>query len=235
MGDDKEARQRDWAARFYTVGDEERAELNEGDVIEFIDPAAAMDKPQPLTSAQKKLDELEKRRRETVEAQDKIDRIGSQVVPTDQRAGELYQSPGDKYDIRKIRQERGRFRQSGKSLKYNVVMLSENPYSKANVYADGYGAMFELPVKLAKGINTFRRLNEITDYLKKRDNLLARVRSENRHVVPPKPRDVERLVKQVQRFGRITVNPYEKTQTFTTLQELERLREESNAFWKNRK
>jgi hypothetical protein len=53
--------------------------------------------------------------------------------------------------------------------------------------------------------------------------------------VPPKPEDVERLVKQVQRFGRITANPYEKKRGLITLRGLERLWEESSAFWKSRK
>ena len=95
--------------------------------------------------------------------------------------------------------------------------------------------MFELPIKLAKGINTLRRLYQITDYINKRDKLLRQIKAENRYVVPPKPEDVERLVKQVQQFGKITVNPSEKNQGLITLRDLERLWEESNAFWKTRK
>ena len=133
LGDNKEARERDWAARFYEMGDEERAALSEGDMIEFFSPVTAMSKPQKTSDAQSKLEKLNENQAQTQKTWDVTDKIGSQMVPTDHRAGELYQSPTDKYDVRKFRQERGRFQQSGKSLKFNVVMLNENPYSKANV------------------------------------------------------------------------------------------------------
>jgi hypothetical protein len=159
LGNHQEAKEREWVERFYGMTIEERETFDEGDMIEIIPPGVTvMEAP---SSSELKLDNLEREWKENKELQAKLDQIGSQIVPTDHRAGELYQSPNDAYQLPKYRQEKGRIHQSGKSLRYKVVMVNANPYSKANVYSDGYGAIFELPLKIAKAGNTLRRLERV--------------------------------------------------------------------------
>lgn len=235
LGDEPDARERDWVARFYGVGDVEGETLNEGDMIEFVSPTTAVGTPQPLTSAQEKLDELKIQREKVVELQNKTDKIGSEIVPTDHRTSELFQSPTDGFTTEASVEKKIRSGQKGYKGQFKIVTYKEYPYQKANVLADGYGAVLELPLKVAKYGNTMRRLYEITAYLNKRDKLLRQIRNENRYVVPPKPQDVMTLIKQVERYGRIINNPFEKNRASITLQDLNLLWEESNAFWKNRK
>ena len=235
MGNEPDARERDWVARFYGVGDVEGSTLNEGDMIEFVSPTTAVGTPQPDSDAKTKLDKLNKRWDQTRQEWVATDKIGSEIVPTDHRTSELFQSPTDGFTTEASKEKKIRSGQKGYKGQFKIVTYQEYPYQKANVYADGYGAMLELPLKVAKHGNTMRRLYEITAYINKRDKLLRQIRNENRYVVPPKPQDVMTLIKQVERYGRIINNPFEKNRASITLQDLERLWEESNAFWKNRK
>lgn len=234
LGDEPDARERDWVARFYDVGDVEGKKLNEGDMIEFISPTTAVGTPQPDTDAKIKLEKLNKNWDETQQLWGDIDNVGSQIIATDHRTSEIYQKADDGFTSLASKEKKIRQGQPGHKGEFKFVIYKEYPYQKANVYADAYGAL-ELPFKVVKFRNTMWRLYEITAYLDKRDKLLRQIRNENRYVVPPKPQDVMVLIKQVESYGRIINNSFEKNRASITLQDLNRLWEESNAFWKNRK
>lgn len=87
-----------------------------------------------------------------------------------------------------------------------------------------------MPLKVAKYGISLRRLEEYTNYRNRKEILQRQIRNERRYVVPLKPQKIEILVKQLQRHGRITSNPFEKPQVQLTLHQLERMWEESNAF-----
>lgn len=235
MGKESESRERDWSARFYDISDEERRTLEEGDVIELTSPVEAMGTPPPLTQAHRELDRLDDRHEQRVIMQQQIDKIGSQVVPTDHRTSQYFQRSDDPYEYNSFERKKNRGPKIGYQPKYKVVTKTMNPYARANVQADGFGAALELPIKAAKYANTLRRLDEITDYLNRRKVLLARIRGESRYLVPLKPEKVEALIKQVQRYGRVVSNPTAKVQARITLAQLERMWEDSNAFWDKRK
>ncbi len=235
LGDEPDARERDWVARFYDVGDVEGSTLNEGDMIEFVSPTTAVGTPQPPSKNEKDLKSLNSDFNQTKETWEKTDQIGSQTVPTDHRTSELFQSPTDGFTTLASKEKKIRQGQSGYKGQFKFVIYKEYPFQSANIRADGVGALIDLPLRFAKNGIALRRLDEITIYLNKRDKLLRQIRNENRYVVPPKPQDVMVLIKQIERYGRVVKNQSETNRVSITLQDLERLWEESNAFWKNRK
>lgn len=230
-GKEGEFLRREWAARLYDVSDEERAGFREGDLIELISPGTSMRAPRPTTNAEEQLRKLDRERRETVRIQEETDQIGSQVVPTDQRTSEYYQSSEDGHYYEDLERRKIRGTKKGYQPKFKVVMRYDNPYQRANVWADGYGAALELPVKAVKYAVTLRRLNELTVYLHKRDKLLSEINNQNRYMVPPKPEKVKSMIQQVQKYGRILSSPLDKTRIQGTLVQLEQLLEDSYAAW----
>lgn len=235
VGKETEFRERDWAARFYGISDDERATLKEGDVIEFVSPVTAISTPRPLTSAEQRLRELDRNRERQVKMEAEIDKIASQVVPTDHRPSEYYQKQSDGYDYHSFERRKIRGSNPGYQPKFKVVTREFNPYRSANVMSEGIGAAFELPVKAGKYIVTLRRLDDLTIYLNKRRELLTRIRGQNRYVVPLKPETIEALIKQAQLYGRFTTSQYQKQRVQMTLVQLGKMWEDSYAIWGKRK
>lgn len=112
LGDDEKFQEREWIARFYGASNEELRDLNEGDIIEF-DVMPSVGQPKPLSKAEQEL----KQERENMQQQRKIwadtDKIGSQVVPTDHRASELYQKPTDGFETEASREKKDTSRAKG--------------------------------------------------------------------------------------------------------------------------
>jgi hypothetical protein len=57
----------------------------------------------PATEAETELKQERERMEQERKRWDNTDKIGSQMVPTDHRSGELYQSSDDNYELRKLR------------------------------------------------------------------------------------------------------------------------------------
>ncbi len=78
-------------------------------------------------------------------------------------------------------------------------------------------------------------MNVVANYLKKKRELENQIAADNLHTVPPPPAVIEKYIKDFRRDGRITADPNQKVKIVGVLSELERLLEESNAFYKARK
>ena len=123
----QEATERQWIERFYGMTDEERQTFDEGDFIELLAPGqTVMEAP---SESAKDFDRLKEKRQKQIELQDKTDRIGSQIVPTDHRADELYQN-NDFYDFSRVEREKRRPNQSRSGVRYKLVTVDVNMYQK---------------------------------------------------------------------------------------------------------
>lgn len=244
MGKNKEFLERDWMARFYDISEEERNALKEGDTIEFISSFApnAIGTPRPLSNNEVKLEQLKIARNEEIERQEKLDKIGSQVVPTDHRNDEYFQKKGEgtlqgsEFENVKNRNPKNSQGKRNYSPKVKIVeSKSFNPYSNANVKVNGVGAALDLPNKFVKYVITLKRLEELTAYLQQRETLVRQIRNEYKYIVPPKPETIKLIKERVNRFGRTLVGENEKLQVRISLEGLDRLWEESNVFWGSKK
>ncbi len=78
-GDDAEFQDRDWTARFYSMGDQEKAGLQVGDIIDFTPPGPdAIGTPRPFTESQEKLNEINRLNRLRLKQEADIDK-GTQI------------------------------------------------------------------------------------------------------------------------------------------------------------
>ncbi len=75
----------------------------------------------------------------------------------------------------------------------------------------------------------------VANYLNKKRELENQIAADNLHTIPPPPQVLEKYIKEFRRDGRITADPLQKVKIVGVLSELERLLEESNAFYKSRK
>ena len=76
------------------------------------------------------------------------------------------------------------------------------------------------------------RMAVITKYLNEKESLEKSIRNERVRLKPPPPEVTLDHIKEFQKHGRITVNPFEKRRIGTTLRQLYMLLEEGYAYYR---
>jgi hypothetical protein len=230
---DAEANNRRWIERFLKMKPEEKDLYEDGDLISLSAPNETV--LRAPTHLELKRQNLIKDHNETVDQWAKSDNIGApQPVKTDHRTSELFQNPNDTYEKEGWEKKKNRGTNKGNQPKIVPTLKPNtyNPYSSANVRADGYGAIFALYLEAAKYQKFAARMAVITNYLNKKDRLERAIRNERVRLKPPPPEVTLAHIKEFQRYGRITANPFEKRQIGVTLGHLQRLLEEGYAYYR---
>lgn len=246
-GDD--ATNRRWIGRILSMSDDERRSLKEGDVFSIANPAqTAMRGP---FQSEKNLQTLEAKQQKRLELYNQIDRIGKDQtfdLKGDHRQTEYFQGRADASDPKNPHpllqddsySSGGKWEETKKPRGSNTGYTPKLKYVEqrksifSNTPVDGVSAPLALYLEHAKWWTINQRMNVITAYLDKKRQLEARVQADYRHVVPPPPDVVKTYIRELHRDGRISVNPHQKRQVFGVLSELERLLEESNAFYRTK-
>lgn len=229
LGKDTEFLEREWSARFYDLSDENRSMFEEGDLIELSSAKAAKGLPRRATAAVRQLWDVTNAREEKVRQEEVTDKIGSQVVPTDHRNDQYFQRSTDGYSRTVV--QNNNIRGTNFQPRFKVVQRNVSVFSAPNMSANALGAGLDLPLRTIKYGVTLRRLDEVTEYLNTTEKLIREIRGQNQTLVPMRPEKVKELIKQVQRYGRVTTGSNEKLRVQMTLAQLERLWEVSNAAW----
>lgn len=243
-----EATNRRWIERYLSMSDAERNSYKEGDLVSIANSSQnAVRGDFPSERRLKDADQAFANQQQQWADIDSIGKDQSFDLKGDQRQTEYFQgrsnvtdpnnptSPllqddtyiaGDKYE--RIKKPRGT--NNGYTPKIRNVGQSRNVYD--NVMADGATAPLSLYLEHAKWWTANQRMKVITEYLNKKKLLEIRARRDNVNFVPPPPAVLEQYIKELQRDGRITVNPLYKTKIFGVLSELRALLELSYAFYK---
>lgn len=228
-----EANNRRWIERFLTMSPDERDSYTDGDLISLVPPDKTfLNAP---TNEERKLQNLEDRFNQTKQAWQKEDNIGApQPVKTDHRSGELFQRRDDTFEKEGWDTKKKRGAGNGYQPKVSPTLKPNNfnPYSRANVPADGYGAIFSLYLEAAKFQKVNMRMRVITNYLNEKTRLERNIRNENVRLKPPPPEITLKHIEELRKYGRITANPFDKRQIPGTLRQLYILLEEGRAYYK---
>lgn len=147
------------------MSDEERNSYEEGDTISIVPPGINV--IQKSTNAEKDLDNLNKGWTETKDRWQRTDNIGNpQPVKTDHRTSEYYQKPTDNYETEEWKRNKQRANQKDNKPKVEPILVpsKQNPYARANVWADGYGAQFSLYLEAVKWEKFNMRIVAITRF-----------------------------------------------------------------------
>lgn len=248
IGKDRDFQERDWLARFYQMSAEERAGLKEGDVIHIVAPGAAvMSTPRPQTDAEKRRDDLVKKRAEQRKKEELWDKGRGIVETNDPRAVDRTEITPQTTTTTEIKgssfpnqQKRDAYPhgQNQNNLPPGKVSVTTtgariNPGSIKG--ANAWGGALELLIKALNGKIFQVRMEAITRYLAEKKKLEIVIQGEKRRVVPLKPATIERLLADLRQNGRTTANPFEKERILMVIAQLEKLREESYAMWKTKK
>ena len=231
-----EARNRRWIERFLSMSDNERASLKTGDFISIANSNQNSVRA-PFVS-EKDAQTLKKDFDETVDQWNKTDSIGqdqSFTFPADHHQSDYFQSPNDTYDKEGWKVNKQRAGQNRPRVEPNLVPNNYNPYRQANIPADAYGAVLYLFLEGQKYNKADMRMNVVANYLNEKRKLENQIAADNLHTIPPPPAVIEKYIKDFRRDGRITADSNQKVKIVGVLSELERLLEESNAFYKSRK
>lgn len=236
IGASKESKEREWISRFYSISESERISLDEGDVIEILPPGAvAMGTPSPLEKQMNDLNRGMTQRRREWTLMDK----GRGIVETnDPRSANRNEIMMDEtFNTQTKVWNRKDANKPASQSRPNIYNSTVNQKTTMNSQTikniNAWGGGIEL---LLKGLNAkiFNdRMTAITLYLAEKERLQKKIENERQYIVPPKPATLQKIMKDFERNGKITFNPNSKLKIQITLDQLNRLWEESNAFWKN--
>ena len=214
-----------WMERILSMPKTERQKLKEGDVYSIANPNEVS--MRGLFPSERDSQNAAQEFDATVKNWDEIDQIGKDQsfdLKGDHRQSEYYQKETD-------------VRATGSKIvpandpAHNVKRIPDKFRSVyPNAEVDGVMAPIGLYLEYSKWRTVNERMKVITEYLRKRDILEARVRRDNYRIVPPPPQVIKQYIKDFQRDGRIATSPFQ-TQIIGILSELERLLKESNAFY----
>lgn len=231
-----EARNRRWIERFLNMSDTERNSLKPGDMISIANPTQNSIRP-PFVS-EKNAQKLDNDFSKTVDMWNQTDQIGkdqSFPLPGDQRQSEYYQNSEDTFEKEGWKVNKQRANQTRPKVEPTLKPNNYNPYSQANIPADGFGAVLYLFLEGQKFNQFDRRMRVVTDYLNKKRQMENQVMVDNYRSIPPPPQVIEKYIKEFRRDGKITLDVFQKVKIVGILSELERLLEESNAVYKSKK
>lgn len=244
IGKDKDFQQRDWLSRFYGMTDEERAGLNEGDIISIESPAPNPNAtPRPRTDAEKKLISVEDLMRNKKKSWEDMDKGRNVNEVNDPRAvnrtelnlntTETTETKGSTYPHQPKKDAYPRGQNQKMPPPGKVVVHYKTPISpKTDARANRSTGLLEL---IIRGLNAkifLDRMNAITQYIAERERLVSIVEGEKKRIVPLKPARLERLLAELRQYGRTTASPSEKQRVLKIIVKLENMREESYAMWK---
>ncbi len=226
------ATERRWIERMLSMSENEKKYLKEGDIFSIADPTRNSVRGE--FPSESKLKEAEINFEKEIEQRTALDSIGTEQnigMKGDHRQSEYFQRKDDAYTTYGYdRTKKPRGTNTGYYEKFKPA--EPKTYSVFNnVKVDGASAGPTLVMEGYKWIEFNRRMAIITAYLSKKRQLEARVRADNLHIVPPHPQTIEKYIKDFKRDGRINVSPAAKTKIFGVISELERLLEESYAFY----
>lgn len=241
IGANQESGKREWLARFYGITETERSQLEAGDIIQIIPPGVQVVRtPSPL---EKELDKLKDERRKQIKLEEELDK-GKQVVETtDPESGDSLEIRGQtristevKGSSSPYRQKKDAFPRGQNQNRIPPGKIVSNLYgeslNKTGVIRMNRRAGFlDILIKLANAKTFMDRMEAITKYLAEKERLERLIRNEREYIVPPKPADLKRWLNELEKNGRLINNPYDKYRINTTLDKLNRLSEESHAFW----
>lgn len=230
---EQESKNRDWIVRFMGMSEEEKNSYNDGDLIPILPPNTRV--VRTPTNNETRLNNLNKKFDETTKQWREIDNIGQpQPVKTDHRTSELFQREDDTFEKEGWQKNKNRGTNQDYQPKVKPVLVPNNfnPYKEANVLVDGYGAVFTLYLEAAKWNNFDRRMRVITNYLNKKEELERKIINERYRLKPPRPEVTLQHIKEFARYGRVTVNTFEKREISYNLNRLFELLEEGRAYYK---
>ena len=226
----EESLNRSWIERFLTMPDAERDEYEPGEVIEMLPPGAVVIERLSITGD--KLRELNRKREEKQLAEDQINQMGSEWVPSDHKSSDRFQTPSDKLEMKdSLIQQKNRQNKKGYVPKFRTVSISRPVFGQANIQSDYIGSIFTVVTEIYKYAATDRRMNDIAVYHNQRRALEKQIDKEKMRVVPPRPEAIRQAIIYVRKYGRMTVDRFTKQNIPPTLRELEVMLEESYAFY----
>ncbi len=234
MGNDKEFQDRDSTARFYAMSEQEKFDYKAGDVISITPTGpAAVETPRPLTANQKDLNELNARNAQRLAQEAEIDQ-GKQIIETaDPEAadsGLMTLNTKSSVETKVWNRKDGKKppSQSRPNIYTRGTIINQpiNSLNKANTVGNGLALVLEG----LKWRTFWVRMQEITEYLNKRDALLREIQNEMTRVVPDKPRVIEKAISQIRNDARTTTDP-EKRQAQILIDRLGLMLEQSYAFY----
>lgn len=230
---DTEANNRRWIERFLKMKPEERDSYDDDDLILLTAPKETV--LRSPTSNERRFDKNESEHKTQQESWQKTDNIGApQPVKTDHRTGELFQKSTDTYEKEEWKIGKKRGKDKGYQPKVSTTLQPNDykPYSVMNRTVDAHMAIFSLYLEAAKYQKFAMRMAVITKYLNEKERLEKAIRNERVRLKPPPPEITLNHIKEFQRYGRITANPFEKRQIGVTLRQLYMLLEEGYAYYK---
>jgi hypothetical protein len=231
-----EARNRRWIERFSSMSDDERGSLEVGDVISIAN--SNQNSIRAPFESEKMLQVEKQRHGEKIDLWQKTDLIGqdhSFTLPADHHQSDYFQSPQDTFDKEGFKVNKQRTGQKRPRVEPNLVPNNYNPYLRANIPADAFGALLYLFLEGQKYNKVNMRMQVVANYLNKKRELENQIEADNFHTVPPPPPVIEKYIRDFRRDGRITADPNQKVKIVGLISELERLLEKSNACYKSRK
>lgn len=233
LGDEDGANRREWVARWLGMRDEERAEYEEGDVVELNEPGVvSMSAP---TKTSRELGELDADWAERQRMEQKINGIGAQTLPNFPNDEKLLNQGTENVEVNgavlipKRRQDKGN---KGYVPRYRVSTVNvplRNPTQLENM--KGASGAVDLFNTVGKFIAADRRMRELSDYLARRAVLQRRLRNQRFRTVPPKPAKVKAAIDRLIELDRRTTDVRTKQELQTAIAALRTLLEESRAAW----
>lgn len=228
------ANQRRWVRRFLTVTDAERAGYNEGDPIEIIPPGTA--EVRNATPLERDLQRLNTGMSDKRKEWEMLDRGRQVVETTDPRSADRTEiTMNERFNVQEKvwnRKDGNKPAEQSRPQTYNQqveVNSKMNPGAVRSVNAWGGGA--DLILKALNAKIFMDRMAAITTYLSEKDALQRKIKNERQYLVPPKPETIKKMLRDFESNGRLTADPHMKARVVATLEQLNRLAEESNAFW----
>ncbi len=235
LKDDKNAVDRQWIARFLNMSDDERDSYEEGNIIEIIQPGAkAIGTP---SNTADKLENL-KGNWKTRQAQEgDINIIGNPSPPSDPNADKYYTDFDQKLEIDgsvrvKKRTQTGPNQKRQPAYKKSQVSVPVFKQNRVKMVSNVGGGLHIIS-EVLKYAAANRRMNELADYMNRKQSLERQIAAQKVRVVPPKPQKIMQAINDLQKASNSIVNPPDRQKIRTAMRTLETMLEESNAFWKN--
>ena len=230
LGDEDASNRREWIARFMGMSSEERAEYEEGDLVELAEPGVKTMSAPNKTS--RELSQLEQDWAKRQEMERKINGIGAQTLPNFPNDDMLLNQGTESITIdgMVLRKKRGTGR--GYQPRYRVSSVTvplRNPGAVTNM--KGGLAVIELFNTTGKMIAADRRMRELAEYLARKERLQQRLRNQRYRMVPPKPAKVKAALDQLVAQAARTTDARSKEQLQSAISALRALLEESRAAW----
>jgi hypothetical protein len=230
LGDEDASNRRQWIARFMGMSDDERAQYEEGDVVELAEPGAKTVSAPNTTS--RRLDQLEQDWQERQRMERTLNGIGAQSPPNFPNDDALFNQGTESITIDGVvlRKKRGTDRKYQPRFRVSTVTVPlRNPTAVTNM--KGGLAAIELFNTAGKYLAADRRSRELAEYQASKDALQGRLRNQRYRLVPPKPAKVKAELDRLVAIDRGTSDPRNKEQLQSAISALRALLEESRAAW----